>query len=136
MKKKIFALLLVVLMLVPFIVACGGNDTNTDTNTNTNTNTGNTETTDTSKPSDTGSGTPTVEKVDTKTDKSQKWNGKTLDVLASGWGQDAPGEDPTNGGYNTHAWSQPELYVREQNAMTDIKKIMKIFSVSFDNLRI
>lgn len=120
MKKKIFALLLVVLMLVPFIVACGGNDTNTDSNTNTNTES-NTPI-DSSKPSDTGSGdTTTVEKVDTKTDKSQKWSGKTLDVLASGWGQDAAGEDPTYGGYNTHAWSQPELYVREQNAMEDIK---------------
>ena len=53
MKKKIFALLLAVLMLVPFVVACGG-DTNTDTgaNTETNTNTGSTNT-DSDKPTDT-----------------------------------------------------------------------------------
>ena len=104
MKKKIFALLLAVLMLVPFIVACG--DTSSDTNTNTNTNTdtdtgttdtstgsGNTETTDTSKPTDTSTGgKPVVEKVDTKTDKSQKWSGQTLDCIAGGWGQDAYGQ--------------------------------------------
>ncbi len=106
MKKKIFALLLAVLMLVPFVVACGG-DTNTDTNTNTNTgstetDTGSSETTDTSTPStDTSTGKPAVDKVDTKTDKSQKWSGKTLDCIAESWG----GGDPA-------AWDQPELYVK------------------------
>lgn len=107
MKKKIFALLLAVLMLVPFIVACG--DTNTDTNTNTNTNSGTPgtgDTSDTSKPTDTSTGNkpPVVEKVDTKTDKSQKWSGQTLDCIAAGWGQD---------GAVAGAWSQPELYVKE-----------------------
>ncbi|MBQ4108444.1 MAG: InlB B-repeat-containing protein [Clostridia bacterium] len=40
--------------------------------------------------------------IDTKTDKSQKWSGMTLDILASGWGAD---------GDTTGIWSQPELYV-------------------------
>ncbi len=105
MKKKIFALLLAVLMLVPFIVACG--DTSTDTNTNTNSNTpGTGETGDTSKPTDssTGNKPPVVEKVDTKTDRSQKWSGQTLDCVAAGWGQDSD---------TAGAWSQPELYVKE-----------------------
>ena len=88
MKKKIFALLLAVLMLVPFVIACG--DTNTDTNINTESNT------------DTDS--DVLEKVDTKTDKSQKWSGQTLDCIAGGWGSDAYG--------SAGAWSQPELYVK------------------------
>ena len=110
MKKKIFALLLAVLMLVPFIVACG--DTSSDTNTNTNTNTDSGTTDDTTpgtggdETSDTNTSTdkPTVEKVDTKTDKSQKWSGQTLDCIAGGWGGDAYGQ--------AGAWSQPELYVK------------------------
>lgn len=106
MKKKIFALLLVVLMLVPFVVACGGTETDTNSETNTNTNT-DTES-ETPGTTDTTTESDVVVKVDTKTDKSQKWSGKTLDVLASGWGQDAYGA--------TSAWSQPELYV---NSATD-----------------
>ena len=108
MKKKIFALLLAVLMLVPFIVACG--DTSSDTNTNTNTDTGTTDTstgsgdTETTDTSTSTGDKPVVEKVDTKTDKSQKWSGQTLDCIAGGWGQDAYGQ--------AGAWSQPELYVK------------------------
>ena len=102
MKKKIFALLLVVLMLVPFVVACGGS-TNTNTETETNTNT-NTDTSNTENPGNTDEPeTPVIERVDTKTDKSQKWSGQTLDAIAGGWGQDSYGQ--------TGPWSQPELYV-------------------------
>ena len=111
MKKKIFALLLAVLMLVPFIVACGDTSSDTITQSDSNTQTTDTstgsgnETTDTSIPTDTSTGgTTTVEKVDTKTDKSQKWSGQTLDCIAGGWGSDAYGQ--------AGAWSQPELYVK------------------------
>ena len=102
MKKKIFALLLAVLMLVPFIVACG--DTNTNTNTDSGTpDTGDTGDTSETTDSSTGDKPPVVEKVDTKTDKSQKWSGQTLDCVAGGWGQDSD---------TAGAWSQPELYVK------------------------
>ncbi len=122
MKTKIFAFLLVVLMLVPMVVACGGNkktDTNTNTNTGT-TNTGSTNTDDSntsdtttdtgSTTTDTSSGT-TVEKVDVTSAASKeyaksKWNGKTLDVLATLWY--GAGSKPEDAG----TWSQPELYVK------------------------
>ena len=104
MKKKIFALLLAVLMLVPFVVACGG-DTNTDTGS------GN-QTTDTSGSTDnTNTDKPVVEKVDTKTDKSQKWAGKTLDCVAESWG----GGEPA-------AWDQPELYVKGSDQAGNLGK--------------
>lgn len=104
MKTKIFAFLLVVLMLVPMVVACGGNtDTTSQTNTQTNSNTSSTTP---------GSSDAPAQKVDVMSAASQeyaksKWNGKTLDVLAPLWyGQ---GSKPEDAG----TWSQPELYVKD-----------------------
>jgi hypothetical protein len=150
MKRKIFALLLVVLMLVPMVVACGGNgssDTNTATPTQTQTQT-NTETktetntesnvesdTTTSTESDvdsettTNTGSTVVEKVDVTTADAmayakQKWDGKTLDVLATLWY--GAGSKPEDAG----TWSQPELYVK--NYFDDTKYGQKINDAVMD----
>ena len=131
MKKRIFALVLVLLMLIPFVVACGGNK-DTDTNKNTNSNTvvqkpdeddEKTETatqtqtqtqtqTNTGSNTGTGSGTQTQTpggtesggKVSTKDNPSKAWSGKTLDVLASRW-YGTPSKEEAG------TWSQPEFYV-------------------------
>lgn len=108
--KKLFALLLVVLMLLPCLVACGNKpaesttDTSTDTDTTTDTSkpsdtdTSKPSDTDTSKPSDTDTGSSSVEKISTKDTVVKKFKGKTLNVLATKWNEsnDAP-------------WTLPEL---------------------------
>ncbi|MBP3494862.1 MAG: hypothetical protein J6K52_01510 [Clostridia bacterium] len=85
--KKIFALLLVLLMLLPSIVACGGTD----------------------DPVDTGSGGEEeenpfdgTEPIDTKKDLLKYFDGKTLNVLATNW-------YGANGKAN--GWSEPDLAV-------------------------
>lgn len=120
MKRKIFAFLLVVLMLVPMVVACGNSgsdksDTKTQTQTQTQTNTATDTTTDTETETDTTTNTstgttPSVQKVDVtsadaKAYAKSKWNGKTLDVLATLWYGATSIED-------AGTWAQPELYVK------------------------
>ncbi len=83
--KKIFALLLVVFMLLPCIVACGGTD----------------------DPVDTGSGEGDspfdgTDPIDTKKDLLKYFDGKTLNVLATNW-------YGANGKAN--GWSEPDLAV-------------------------
>ncbi len=114
--KKIFALILVVLMLVPFVVACGGNDETTTTEAPTTeaptteaptteaptTEAPTTEAPTTQAPS--GDDTPTTEAPTTeapttqapvdmpwssKTDVRKTWAGKTLAVACSTWSASA-----------------------------------------------
>ncbi|MBQ4509355.1 MAG: hypothetical protein II984_01410 [Clostridia bacterium] len=101
--KKFFALLLVVLMLVPFIMACDdGPDTDTNSTPTQNTNT------DTSKPSDTNTSTGTDTDVPGEpTDKKDvdaemtKYNGSTVNIMAAPWSNGEAGAP----------WSQVELSV-------------------------
>jgi hypothetical protein len=101
--KKFFALLLVVLMLVPFIMACDPDDTDTNSATQ-NTNT------DTSKPSntdtDTDTGTGNLPPVDNKKDvdaEMQNYKGSTVNVMAATWSNGEAGAP----------WSQVELCVTD-----------------------
>ncbi len=88
--KKIFALLLVVLMLVPFVASCG--DTDTDTNsTQTDTST---DTDDTGKPGD----DPNKKDVDKE---MENYKGSTVKVMGATW----------SGGEAGAPWSQVELCV-------------------------
>lgn len=99
--KKIFALLLVVLILVPFIMACGEDPVNTDTNSTTqNTNT------DTSKPGNTDTGTDTIPPVGNKKDvdeEMKKYEGSTINIMAAPWSNGEAGAP----------WSQVELCVTD-----------------------
>jgi hypothetical protein len=106
MMKKIFALVLVLLMLIPLVVACKTGDGNTDTNTNTNTNTNtstntNTNTnTDTNTDTNVGSDKTAQEEIDAI---KESFKGQTINVLASGTfsGQGDP----------SAPWGQAELCV-------------------------
>ena len=105
--KKIFALLLVVLMLVPFIMACKDPDTDTDTNSTPTQNTNS----DTSKPSDTNTDTNpgqggNTDKPSNKKDVAEamkKFEGKTVNVMAAPWSNGEAGAP----------WSQVELCVTD-----------------------
>ena len=70
MKIKIFAFLLVVLMLVPMIVACGGNK-KTDTTSNTNSNT---TPTNTNTESNTNSNTESTTNTDSMPKRPCAWH--------------------------------------------------------------
>ncbi len=99
--KKIFALLLVVLMLVPFIMACGEDPVNTDTNSTTqNTNT------DTSKPGNTDTDTDVPPVTGNKKDVNEemkKYAGSTINIMAATWSNGEAGAP----------WSQVELCVTD-----------------------
>ena len=111
--KKIFALILVVLMLVPFVVACGGNDETTTTEAPT-TEAPTTEAPTTQAPTTEGptSETPTTEAPTTeapkpawssKTDVKKDWDGKTLNVACSKW-------------YSNGApWAMMETFITAEN---------------------
>ena len=111
MMKKIFALILIVFMLIPFVASCVKNDppVNTDTDTNTNTNTG----TNTDTNTDDNTDTP-----DVPSDKTPQQNidsikdtfkGQTINILASGaWSNS--GTAATTAGA---PWGQAELCVIE-----------------------
>lgn len=136
MKKKIFALLLAVLMLVPFIVACGRNgDTDTDTGANKPPVNSDTETdTATQGPSDTDTDTQTGTQggsdtgTDTETsgsvgsDTATDTSGATVDKVST---KDNPSTKWSGKTLDVLAtlwygvgsveeagtWSQPEFYV-------------------------
>ena len=102
--KKFFALLLVVLMLVPFIMACDDTE-DTDTNStpqtsNTDTNTGNTSdtNTDTNKP-----GQPPVDNKKDVDAEMQNYKGSTVNIMAATWSNGEAGAP----------WSQVELCVTD-----------------------
>ena len=92
--KKIFALILVVLMLVPFVFSCKQPDTNTDTDTNTNT--------DVNTDTDAGSSTGAYAEIDKI---KHTFVGQTVNILAPGlW---ASATEPSS------PWGQVELCVTE-----------------------
>lgn len=109
--KKFFALLLVVLMLVPFAMACTQPDKDTDTNSTPPQNTN----TDTSKPSDTntdtstdtdstGNLTPPDNPSKKDVDEAMKaYEGQTVNVLGAPWTSGEAGSP----------WSQVELCVTD-----------------------
>jgi len=130
--KKIFALILVLLMLVPFVASCKKDNsddgsTNTNTNTNTATNPGNTNggntNTNTNTATNPGSGnTNTGTNTDTNTDVPPVTNpnvqanidaikgsfeGQTINILASGLFSGSAGTDGANA-----PWGQAELVVK------------------------
>ena len=129
--KKIFALILVVLMLVPFVVACGGNDETTTTEAPTTeaptteaptteaptTQAPTTEAPTTQAPTGTTEA-PTTEAPkpatwSSKTDVKKDWAGKTLNVACSTW-------------YATGApWAMMEVFINyesDANFGADIAK--------------
>ena len=105
--KKIFALILVVLMLVPFVASCQD-----PVDTDTNSNPPQSSNTDTSKPSDTSTpGSGNQDKPGDKKDVAEamkKYSGKTINIMAAAWNSPEAGAP----------WSQVELCVTEydQNA--------------------
>ncbi len=102
--KKIFALILVLLMLVPFVASCktgGPNDGNTDTATNTNTNTNTNTDTNTDQGQTPAEKTP-QEEIDAIKDS---FVGQTINILASGVFSTAEGSEPGA------PWGQAELCV-------------------------
>ena len=116
--KKLMSILLVVLMLIPLIVSCGGNDETTTTESPTTeaptTEAPTTEAPTTEAPTTEAPTTeaPTTEAPSTidpnapwssKTDIRDTWSGKTLNVACSTW-------------YSTGApWAMPEVFITEEN---------------------
>ena len=115
--KKLMSILLVVLMLIPLIASCGGNDVTTTTEMPT-TETPTTEAPTTEAPTTEAPTTeaptteaPTTEAPSTiepnapwssKTDIRDTWSGKTLNVACSTW-------------YATGApWAMPETFITEE----------------------
>ena len=101
--KKLMSILLVVLMLIPLIVSCGGNDVTTTTESPT-TEAPTTEAPTTEAPT---TETPTTEAPkniwSSKTDIRDTWSGKTLNVACSAW-------------YSTEApLGMPEVFIIEKN---------------------
>lgn len=105
--KKIFALILIVFMLIPFVASCQQNPpVNTDTNTNTDTST-DTGTTDTNKPADTDKPDDGVKDPQANIDSiKESFKGQTVNILASG-AFSTSGETATAGA----PWGQAELCV-------------------------
>ena len=101
MMKKIFALILVLLMLVPFVASCktGGN-TNTDTATNTNTNTNTNTSTNTNTDTGVTDGKTPQQEIDAIKDS---FRGQTINILASG--------NFSNSGAASAPWGQAELTI-------------------------
>ncbi len=103
--KKIFALLLVVLMLVPFIASCKQPNTDTDTNTDTSSATDTSTDTDTDTDTDTGSDSGNQQKPPSNkkdvAEAMKNFEGETVKILTSNW-------STTPGG-----WTQPELCVKD-----------------------
>ena len=124
--KKLTAILLVVLMLIPLIVSCGGNDVTTTTESPTTeaptTEVPTTEAPTTEAPTTEAPTTeaPTTEAPSTidpntpwssKTDIRDTWSGKTLNVACSTW-------------YSTGApWAMPEVFITEKDDAYFGKKI-------------
>ena len=114
--KKLMSILLVVLMLIPLIVSCGGNDETTTTEVPT-TETPTTEAPTTEIPTTEAPTTeaPTTEAPkniwSSKTDIRDTWSGKTLNVACSTW-------------YSTGApWAMPEVFITEKDDAYFGKKI-------------
>ena len=117
--KKLFALLLVVLMLLPCLVACGNKpadstdtsketDTTTDTSKPSDTDTSKPSDTDTSKPSDTDTGSSSNDKISSQDTVLTKYKGKTLNVLGSYWNN-----------ANNAPWTLPELVCKGKDDETN-----------------
>lgn len=94
--KKIFALILVVLMLIPFVASCrtdnGDDNTDTPTNTSTNTNTNTDTSTNTDTNTNTGTDTSTNTDTDTDTNTGKPSTGKTpqeeIDAIKDSFGDE------------------------------------------------
>ena len=124
--KKLMSILLVVLMLIPLIVSCGGIDETTTTESPTTeaptTEAPTTEAPTTEAPTTEAPTTeaPTTEAPSTidpnapwssKTDIRDTWSGKTLNVACSTW-------------YSTGApWAMPEVFITEKDDAYFGKKI-------------
>ncbi|MBQ8567284.1 MAG: hypothetical protein IJ445_06865 [Clostridia bacterium] len=114
--KKLMTILLAVLMLIPLIVSCGGNDATTTTEAPT-TEAPTMEAPTTEAPTTVAptTETPTTEAPiqtwSSKNDIRDTWSGKTLNVACSVW-------------YGTGApWAMPEAFITEQNDAYFGKKI-------------
>ncbi|MBQ8546517.1 MAG: hypothetical protein IJ437_06225 [Clostridia bacterium] len=117
MKKKIFALLLAVLMLVPFIVACGGGrDTDTDTNTSSNKPPVSSDTeTETQAPqqSDTQTETQAPQGSDTETEAPSESDTETDAPSTSDTETEAPSTSDTETDTSTGSTSTEKVSTKE-----------------------
>ena len=84
--KKIFALILALLMLLPLVVACGGEEESSSSSSSQqeqNSSESSSQPTESQSSTDKPGSTPSKPKWSSETDVLDTWNGKTLNVLAT-----------------------------------------------------